>query len=149
VAGAAWAIEYLIQRARPFVFSTAPPPAIAGALDASLSLVQEEAERRLRVHARAEYLREHLAAAGIMALPGTSQIVPVVVGENTLATSVAASLQADGFDVRAIRPPSVPEGTARLRLSVNAGLSTSTLDVVIDRLSAVLKEARACSGACS
>ncbi len=149
VAGAAWAIEYLIQRARPFVFSTAPPPAIADALDASLSLVQEEAERRLRVRARAEYLREHLAAAGIMALPGTSQIVPVVVGENTLATSVAASLQADGFDVRAIRPPSVPEGTARLRLSVNAGLSTSTLDRVVDRLSAVLKEARACSGACS
>ena len=132
VAGPAWAIEYLVQRARTFMFSTAPPPALASAIDASLTIVEEEPERRARVLALARGLRDRLAAAGIQAAEGSSQIVPVVVGDNERAVAAAAALQRRGFDVRAIRPPTVPPGTARLRLSVNAGLSEELLDRLVD-----------------
>jgi 8-amino-7-oxononanoate synthase len=144
VAGPAWAIDYLVQRARPFMFSTAPPPALADALDASLAIVEAEPERRERLSARSTYLRTKLAAAGVDIPGGSSQIVPVVLGDNARATAVAAALQNEGFDVRAIRPPSVPDGTARLRISVNAGLSEQTLDSFVDVLGAALKEVALC-----
>jgi len=123
VAGPAWAIEYLEQRARPFIFSTAAPPAIAAALDASLDVIEAEPERRERVRSLARYLRERLTEAGMSVPSGDSPIIPVIIGENERAVAVAAALQEAGFDVRAIRPPTVPAGTARLRISVNAGLS--------------------------
>jgi 8-amino-7-oxononanoate synthase len=136
VAGPSWAIEYLVQRARPFLFSTAPPPALAAALEASLDVVQAEPERREKLLALSRYLRRRLRDAGIDVPAGTSQIVPVLIGDNAAALAVADCLQAAGFDVRAIRPPTVPRGTARLRLSVNVGLS----EEVLDRLVSVLKE---------
>ena len=191
VAGPAWAIEYLVQRARPFVFSTAPPPAIAAAIDTSLAIVENEPWRRQRVLARAAYLRSALrralgsagtsvspiaggsGTAGSSVVPtgdgsvgtsvvptgdgsagtsvpaagvpdGTSQIIPIIVGENERAVAIADALRADGFDVRAIRPPSVPDGTARLRISVNAGLTERTLDEFAGLVGAAL-----CSAACS
>jgi 8-amino-7-oxononanoate synthase len=165
VAGPGWAIDYLVQRARPFVFSTAAPPAIAAAIEASLAIVESEPERRQRVLARAAYLRAALrravgsgrartSAGGIgsagTSVPaadvpdGTSQIIPIIIGDNERAVSIAQGLQAEGFDVRAIRPPSVPEGTARLRISVNAGLTERALDQFAGLVSAAL-----CSAACS
>ena len=149
VAGPSWAVEYLVQRARPFVFSTAPPPALADALDASLTIVAEEPERRERLLVRAAYLRAHLSAAGIGTGDSRSQILPIFIGENDRAVAVARAIQAEGFDVRAIRPPSVPAGTARLRVSANAGLSEATLDRFVDVLAAALREAGRCSAASS
>jgi 8-amino-7-oxononanoate synthase len=137
VAGPAWAIEYLIQRARPFIFSTAPPPALAAALDTSLDIVEEEPQRRAVLLDRAEKLRVRLLTAGVPVAPGTSPIVPVVIGDNDAAVAVAQAMQADGFDVRAIRPPTVPPGTARLRISVNVNLT----DELIDRFVAALSVA--------
>lgn len=138
VAGPAWAVEYLAQRARPFVFSTAPPPALADALEASLTILAEEPERRDRLLARAAHLRGRLRAAGIDTGASVSQIVPILIGDNARAVAVARAVQAEGFDVRAIRPPSVPAGTARLRVSVNAALSEATLDRFVDVLAAAL-----------
>lgn len=150
VAGPSWAIEYLVQRARPFVFSTAPPPALADALEASLTLVAEEPERRERVIARAAYLRARLRAAGIDVPAGVSQIIPILIGDNDRAVAVARQLQADGFDVRAIRPPTVPAGTARLRVSVNAALPERTLDDFVQAVAVALKkEPGRCSAAFS
>lgn len=128
VAGPAWAVEYLIQRARPFVFSTAPPPALADAVLASLAIMLDEPARRSTLLSRASYLRSRLRAEGIDVPDDVSQIVPLVIGDNERAVSVAREIQAEGFDVRAIRPPTVPAGTARLRISVNASLSEATLD---------------------
>jgi 8-amino-7-oxononanoate synthase len=136
-AGSSWAIEYLIQRARPFVFSTAPPPAIVGALEESLSIVASEPERRERLGRLSARLRARLIDAGLPVPPGTSHIIPVVVGENERAVGVALALQAQGFDVRAIRPPSVPPGTARLRIAVNVGLT----DAIVDRFATALAAA--------
>ncbi len=144
VAGPRWAIEYLIQRARPFVYSTAAPPLLAGALDASLDLVAAEPERRERVLGLALALRSRLSEAGVPVPAGQSQIVPVLIGDNGRAMAVAQALHAKGFDVRAIRPPSVPAGTARLRLSVNAGLSEEAIERLADSLALALREVRLC-----
>ena len=130
VAGPEWAIEFLIQRARQFIFSTAPPPSIAAAIGAALDIVESEPQRRARVRDLARHLRSRLG------LPGDSQIIPVILGSNERAVSVASSLQAHGFDARAVRPPSVPEGAARLRLSVNVNLSEEILDRFVDCLCA-------------
>ncbi len=133
VAGSADAIESLIQRARPFIFSTAAPPAIAAALAASLEVIASEPERRERLLERARYLR------GRLGLEGDSPIIPVIIGENDRAVAVARELQAAGFDVRAIRPPTVPPGTARLRVAVNQGLSEEVLDRFVTALEAATK----------
>ena len=143
VAGAEWAIDYLIQRARPFIFSTAPPPSIAAALDASLDIVEQEPERRSAVLERARALRIQLRAAGITLPDGSSPIVPVLLGDNGRAVAVAEALQADGFDVRAIRPPTVPPGSARLRISVNVNLT----DELMNRFATALAAALVASGA--
>ena len=129
-AGPEWAIEFLAQRARPFIFSTAPPPAVAAALDASLELIEGEPKRRERLLALASYARQRLGVAE------GSQIIPLVLGSNERAVAVAEALQREGFDVRAIRPPTVPEGTARLRISVNVNLSEGLLDRFVDALCA-------------
>jgi 8-amino-7-oxononanoate synthase len=138
VAGPAWAVEYLVQRARPFIFSTAPPPAVAGALAASLSLVKTEPHRRSRLLHLAQHLRARLGDERVVVPAGNSQIVPVIVGGNDRAMAVAGAMQAHGFDVRAVRPPTVPRGTARLRVAVNTTLDEPTLDRFATLLAAEL-----------
>jgi 8-amino-7-oxononanoate synthase len=149
VSGKSWAIEYLVQRARPFIFSTAAPPAMAHALMASLTVVSEEPDRRERLRQLSGHLRRTLGEAGIDVEPGTSHIVPIHIGSNDAALAVAAAMQAEGFDVRAIRPPTVAEGTARLRVSVNVGVNRSMLDQFTRLVAFALKEAGICSAASS
>jgi len=149
VAGPAWAIGYLIQRARPFIFSTAPPPSVAAALETSLDIIASEPDRRARLADRVKYLRHALRAAGVPAPDGFSQIVPIVLGDNDRALLTAGELQARGFDVRAIRPPSVAPGTARLRIAVNVGLTEDTIDQFVDVLAATLQETVQCFAASS
>ena len=149
VAGPAWAIDYLIQRARPFVFSTAPPPALAEALDASLTVIATEPERRERLSTRVHHARNRLARAGLAVRAAGSQIIPIAIGDNGRAVAAALALQAGGFDVRAIRPPSVPSGTARLRVSVNAGLSDDAIERFAVSVAGALKEVGLCSAASS
>jgi 8-amino-7-oxononanoate synthase len=138
VAGPAWAIDYLIQRARPFVFSTAAPPALAAAIGASLDVIAAEPDRRTQLMDRVKRLRAAMSASGLPVPASFSQIIPVVIGENERALDAAAALQAQGFDVRAIRPPSVAPGTARLRISVNVTLTDEAIDSFVRALVAVV-----------
>jgi 8-amino-7-oxononanoate synthase len=149
VAGPSWTVEYLVQRARPFVFSTAAPPAMAHALLASLDVIAGEPDRRERLRASALHLRDRLRSAGVEVAPGTSHIIPIHIGSNESALAVAAAMQAEGFDVRAIRPPTVPEGSARLRVSVNVGVNRSMLDQFARLLVFALREAGVCSAVSS
>jgi 8-amino-7-oxononanoate synthase len=149
VAGPSWAIEYLVQRGRPFVYSTAPPPPLAAALEASLAIVAGEPERREQLMRLSRDLRVQLGAEGLAVPEGSSQIVPVVLGDNDRALTVARSLQSQGFDVRAIRPPTVAPGTARLRISVNVGLSGATIRGFAAALAAAVRESARCSAVCS
>ncbi len=137
VTGPGWAIEYLIQRARTFVFSTAPPPAVADAIQASLEIVTSEPARRARVIALARFARTRLIDAGIGVPSGESPIVPIVIGDSKRATEIAERLQSRGFDIRAIRPPTVPDGAARLRLSINSRLDEPTIAAFVDALAEV------------
>jgi len=143
VAGPGWAIDYLIQRARPFIFSTAPPPAMAAAVEASLDVIETEPQRRAQLRATAQALRARLQTAGVPVGAGTSQIVPIFIGDNDAAVAVAEAMQADGFDVRAVRPPSVPPGTARLRISINVNLTGEMIDRFVPALVSALVNAGA------
>lgn len=147
VAGPRWAIEYLIQRARTFVFTTAAPPSLAAALDAALSVVVREPELRARTLRSAGKLRTMLAEMGVHVPQGESQIIPIVLGDNERAMAAAEALRKDGFDVRAIRPPTVPRGTSRLRVSVNAKLRESDLEAFRSSLVTALAEKVACRAA--
>lgn len=139
VGGPEWAIEYLAQSARPFVFSTAPPPAVAEAIDEALALLDEDPRPRLLARRNAATLRRTLGLEG-----SDSPIVPVVVGGNREAVQAAERLRAAGFDVRAIRPPTVPDGTARLRISVNATISEAQIRAFGPRVRRILEDLGSC-----
>jgi 8-amino-7-oxononanoate synthase len=143
VAGPHWAIDYLVQRARPFIFSTAPPPPVAAALEASLDVLRDEPQRRRRLLENTWRLRGLLDDSGLNIPVSNSQIIPVILGDNQRAILAAEQLQREGFDVRALRPPTVPPGTARLRITVNANLDESTL------IRFVLALKKVCSTVCS
>ena len=128
VCGSSDAIELLVQRARPFIFSTAPLPLSAPAIDEALDVVRDEPHRREELLRKSVLLRARLAEIGCNVLSGSSQIIPVIIGENADAMRVAAALQEQGFDVRAVRPPTVPKGTARLRVSLNVNVSDEELE---------------------
>ena len=122
---------------------------MAAAIQASLTIVTGEPERRVQLRRRAVFLRDRLGEAGIRVPGGDTPIVPIVLGENDRALAVACSLQSDGFDVRAIRPPSVPSGTPRLRVSVNVNLTEAEIERFVSRLAVVLKGLVPWHAACS
>ncbi|HKQ87875.1 MAG TPA: 8-amino-7-oxononanoate synthase [Candidatus Acidoferrales bacterium] len=115
--------DYLINRARTFIFSTAMPPYLAGQIRAALGLAREAEDARTHLRAIATELRTALVAAGISCSASNTQIIPIYVGENEAALSMASDLQKAGFAVRAIRPPTVPDGTSRIRFSLTSSVS--------------------------
>jgi 8-amino-7-oxononanoate synthase len=115
--------DYLVNRARSFIFSTANPPYIAHQIRTALALAREAEDRRAHLRQISVTLRAALTAAGLACASGDTPIVPVILGSNEYALRVASELQSQGFAVKAIRPPTVPEGTARLRLSLTSDLS--------------------------
>ncbi|RKX62696.1 MAG: 8-amino-7-oxononanoate synthase [Thermodesulfobacteriota bacterium] len=128
--------QFLLNRAKTFIFSTALPPAVIGANLAAVKLLEEEPERRTRVCELASELRRALKEdLGFINTPSESQIVPMMVGDSQGALSLAESLRDAGFFVKAIRPPTVPEGTARLRLSVTANHSLKDVRQLLEALS--------------
>ncbi len=127
--------QFLLNRARTFIFSTALPPAVIGANLAAVKLLDEEPWRRNRVCELASELRRALREDLGLNTPSESQIVPVMVGDSQSALSLAESLRDAGFFVKAIRPPTVPEGTARIRLSVTANHSLKDVRQLLEALS--------------
>ena len=137
VVGSQALIDWLTNRARPYVFSTAPAEAAAAAGLAALEIVERETERRRTLLERAELLRGRLRAAGCQLGPSQSQIIPVLVGEPTRAVQAAAELRRRGLMVPAIRPPSVPAGESLLRIS----LTWRHTEPMLERLVSTLAEA--------
>jgi 8-amino-7-oxononanoate synthase len=130
VTGSQRLVELVVQRCRAFLFSTALSPLLLVALEVALDVVESQPQRRARLHANARRLRSRLNDGGLPIEPDGSPIVPVLIGDNARALAAAKELQRRGFDVRAIRPPTVPEGTARLRVSVHADRSDAELDAL-------------------
>jgi 8-amino-7-oxononanoate synthase len=127
--------QFLLNRARTFIFSTALPPAVIGANLAAVKLLDEEPERRSLVCELASELRRALKDDLGLNTPSESQIVPVIVGDSRSALNLAGSLRDAGFFVKAIRPPTVPEGKARVRLSVTANHSAGDVRRLLEALS--------------
>jgi 8-amino-7-oxononanoate synthase len=129
--------DYMINRARGFIYSTAPSPLMAAGVREALRMLVEEPERRGRLEILRRFAGERLRSRlGID--PSGSQILPVMIGDNARALRVAACMQKQGFDVRAIRPPTVPEGTSRIRIAITLNVDESQIAQMVDRLAAVI-----------
>jgi 8-amino-7-oxononanoate synthase len=125
--------EFLINRCRQLIFATAPSPLMAVAAHESLVALCEEPERQARLHALIRHYQQQAARYGVPATD--SQIQPVVLGDDALTIEVASSLQQAGFDVRGIRPPTVPEGTSRLRVSLTLNVTAEAVSALLERIS--------------
>ena len=132
VAGPQPVIDMLRQRARPYLFSNALPPAVVAAGLAALDLVEEADDLRAQLHENTAYWRSGLADAGFSLLPGEHPIVPVMLGDARLAQSMAAELYDLGVYVAGFFFPVVPKGLARIRTQMNARLTTGDLDRALD-----------------
>lgn len=133
VTGPAVLCDYLVNRCRPFVYATAPSPLMAVAVTKALAILRDEPERREHLAGLVAFAGSKIAARR-GAEPSGSQILPVMVGDNARAMALADALQGRGFDVRGIRPPTVPEGTARLRISLTLNIGQAEIAAMIDAL---------------
>jgi 8-amino-7-oxononanoate synthase len=138
VCGGRALIEYLVNHARTFIFSTAMPAYLAGQIRAAVDLAREADGKRAHLRKIAAALREGLTGADVDCGASTTHIVPVFLGSNEMAMRAAAHLDAKGFAARAIRPPTVPEGTARIRVSLTSKISLED----IGRIASAIEAAR-------
>lgn len=136
VAGSRTLIDWLVNRCGGFIFTTALPPAVLGAVDAALELIPGMDAERARVAAHAQRLRDALSALGISTLESTTQIVPAVIGAEADTLAAARHLEDAGILAVAIRPPTVAAGTSRLRFALGSQLD----DAAMERLLAAVGE---------
>ena len=137
VAGSADLIEYLVNRARTWIYTTAQPPMLAAAALKSLELMAAGAGRRAHLQALIGHLRTRLAQLPWRLMDSSTPIQPLVVGDNATALRLSQQLAQRGIWLPAIRPPTVPEGTARLRISLSAAHRLEDIDELVDGLEAL------------
>lgn len=142
VAGDRDVIDYLMQRARTYIYTTAAPPALAAATLAALETSRREPERRARLHAHIATFGRRAAQAGLAPAPSATPIQPILIGEEAETLRLRDALLTAGFLVGAIRPPTVPAGTARLRVALSAAHEERDIIALVDAL-ARLRTARA------
>jgi 8-amino-7-oxononanoate synthase len=135
--------QYLINQARTFIFSTALPPYMAAQMRAAIRIVAFADQQRNDLGSLSVFLRNRLRESGFDIGRGDTQIIPIFLGENDRAVRFSGLLNEAGFGVRPIRPPSVPVGTARLRISLNAKLTTDLLARFSDVLVSIREEEQA------
>jgi len=127
-------VETLIQEARTYIYTTAPPPAAAAATRAALRLVREQDWRREQLQALVHRFREGAAQLGLELADSSTPIQPLIVGEAAAALHLSEALRARGILIGAIRPPTVPPGSARLRITFSAAHSAAQVDRLLDAL---------------
>ena len=130
-------IETLIQTARPYIYTTAAPPLLAAALRVALAIIRDDAGRRARLARSITQFRDGARCLPWPLLPSPTAIQPLIVGDSRAAMDIAAALRERGFWVPAIRPPTVPQGTARLRVSLSAAHTEDDVAALITALHAI------------
>lgn len=130
-------ISYLINTSRSFMFSTAPPPAMASAAQAAIHLIQHQPERRARLWHNREHMYQGLIAMGCHMPMTQSPILPIIVNDPELAVKMSRHLQKKGIYIPSIRPPTVPKGTSRLRITVTAEHSIQQIDAALKAIQQV------------
>jgi 8-amino-7-oxononanoate synthase len=138
VAGSEVLIETLIQRARPYIYTTASPPAIAAATLKSIDLIESETWRRDKLNESIAYFRTQAKTLDIELMPSQTAIQPLVIGDNHRALQLSEALFEQGIHVTAIRPPTVPIGSARLRITLSAAHEREHIDRLIAKLKSLL-----------
>jgi 8-amino-7-oxononanoate synthase len=133
-------IETLVQFARPYIYTTAAPPMLSAALRASLAIIRDDASRRTHLARLIASLRDALADLAWKLLPSSTPIQPLVVGDASAAVRISDALALRGILVPAIRPPTVPPGTARLRISLSAAHTLADVDTLAHALHEVAAE---------
>lgn len=133
-------ISYLVNQARSFIYSTALPPAVIGASLAAIKLIQTEPELRRELHDKTAHFKKHLKDHGITDDLGPSQIVPIMIGDSKKAVAIAEELLQKGIFATAVRPPTVPENTARLRFSITRHHREEDLEETAKVLAKILKK---------
>ncbi|WP_308364053.1 MULTISPECIES: 8-amino-7-oxononanoate synthase [unclassified Microbulbifer] len=134
VAGSWELIDYLTQFARPYIYTTGMPPAVAAGCLAALEIMQREPQRRERLAHLIRYFRDRAGALDLPLTDSRSAIQPLIIGGEKAVMALAAGLQQRGFLVGAIRPPTVPAGTARLRITLSAAHSEAEIDALLQAL---------------
>jgi 8-amino-7-oxononanoate synthase len=146
VAGSEELIEILLQKARTYIYTTALPPAVAAATRAALQVLQQEPWRRERVLGHVARFRREAAALGLR-LPATATpIQPVILGSEDAAMAASDSLRKRGLWVPAIRPPTVPQGSSRLRITFSAAHTDEDVERLLEGLAALPRQTHGCDG---
>jgi 8-amino-7-oxononanoate synthase len=131
-------VDLLINKARSFIYTTAPSPVNCAAALASLAIIKAEPERRSRLKENSEYLRERLKAMGLNTGASSTHIIPVIIGGEKETLAVSAELYRRGFFIPAIRPPTVAPGTSRLRISLGSEHTKGHLDSLCSAMAELL-----------
>ena len=131
--------DFLVNRCRPFIFSTAPSPLMAVAALESIRILKDEPQRRDRLARLVAYASQESIKRCAVPMSG-SQILPVIIGEDRRTMRIAAGLRDRGFDVRGVRPPTVPAGTARLRISLTLNVDERAIAGLFDALADQLRD---------
>jgi len=133
--------DYLLNKARPFIYTTSPSPATCSAAIAALDIIQNEPERRQKLQNNTSYLHDKFNKIGLKTLNSTTHIIPVVIGDAKIAVDISKQLFERGLIVLAIRPPTVAKGTSRLRISVQSDHTMPQLDALVKALEDTCKTA--------
>ncbi|NOQ36176.1 MAG: 8-amino-7-oxononanoate synthase [Methylococcaceae bacterium] len=134
VAGSELLIETLIQKARPYIYTTAMPAAVAATTSASLKLIINESWRREKLQSLSTQFRQGAEQLGLTLMDSNSAIQPILIGETQKAVAISQRLLEQGFLVTAIRPPTIPKGKARLRVTFSANHQTKDVDALLNAL---------------
>jgi 8-amino-7-oxononanoate synthase len=134
IGGSEALINHLVNEARSYIYTTAMPPALAASARAALRRVIEDNWRREHLQALIRHFREGAAQRGLSLMASDSPIQPMLMGDSQATLELAARLQQQGFLVIAIRPPTVPKDTARLRITLTALHQTAQLDALLDAI---------------
>lgn len=142
VTGEPWLIDYLVQKMRSFIFSTALPPAVLASANEAIRIVEREERRRTMLHEKAAYFRGALKRRGLDIGASASQIVPVMIGSDADAVAFSQSLQQRGIAAVPVRPPTVPENRARIRLTVMSAHTYEDLQWAVEQITEAADEGR-------
>ena len=134
IAGDAVYIDSLIQHARSYIYTTALPPSIASATRAAIKIIQTEPERRDKLNANITYFRQAIDELNLKTLDSKTAIQPILLGDSETALQATELLRQHGLWITAIRPPTVPEGTARLRITISCEHHQNDIDQLITAL---------------
>lgn len=137
IVGKKWMIKFLINKMRSFIFTTALPPAVLGSISTAIDIVRIEQFRRKELMEHSNYFRSSLSKLGFQLGTSETQIIPVIIGSNEQTMLFSQKLQEEGIAAIAVRPPTVPEGQARIRFTVMATHERNDLEQAVDKIALV------------